>query len=223
VSQRTIGARSSAIREARHSAPGGPLADWPAANSSETCLYGGGSVRVDDAGQIQLMRYFWDAAVALNPSAESRSTKVVAPDLQPAAIGGLFRDAGLADVESRAIDVRTRFENFDDYWSPFLGGQGPAPGYAVSLSEVERADLGERIRRALPILDRWLDRPHCPRLGRPREQVGVVPVGDSARMRARIEELNAQAREKPLDQETPATVCACRRVYGRDPRGCLPA
>jgi len=46
---------------------------------------------------------------------------------------------------------------------------------------------------------------------------------DTARMRADIDELNAQAREKALDQETPATVRAYRQVYGRDPRGWPPA
>ena len=72
------------------------------------------------------------------------------PICNPQRLEALFRDAGLAHVESRGIDVRTRFENFDHYWLPFLGGQGPAPGFAMSLSEAERAELPERIRRALP-------------------------------------------------------------------------
>jgi hypothetical protein len=54
-------------------------------------------------------------------------------------------------VENRAIDVPTRFRNFDDYWSPFLGGQGPAPSYAMSLGEERRAALRERIRAELPV------------------------------------------------------------------------
>jgi hypothetical protein len=51
----------------------------------------------------------------------------------------------------RAIDVSTRFRDFDDYWTPFLGGQGPAPGYAMSLSEERRDALRERIRGKLPV------------------------------------------------------------------------
>jgi hypothetical protein len=50
----------------------------------------------------------------------------------------------------RAIDVPTVFRDFDDYWSPFLGGQAPAPGYAMSLSEDRRAALREQIRASLP-------------------------------------------------------------------------
>ena len=65
-------------------------------------------------------------------------------------IGELFRAAGLKDVRVRALDVPTDFKDFDDYWSPFLGGQGPAPSYAMSLDEERRAALRERIRAGLP-------------------------------------------------------------------------
>jgi hypothetical protein len=47
--------------------------------------------------------------------------------------------------------VPTHFANFDDHWQPFLGGQGPAPAYAMSLDEPARAQLRERIRQRLPI------------------------------------------------------------------------
>lgn len=57
----------------------------------------------------------------------------------------------MSEVEVRPIDVATDFRDFDDYWSPFLGRQGPAPGYAMSLSEEHRAELRERIRCELPI------------------------------------------------------------------------
>jgi hypothetical protein len=64
----------------------------------------------------------------------------------------LFQTAvQLGKVEIRSIDVVTTFRNFEDYWSPFLGGQGPAPSYAVSLSEEKRIALREHIRLTLPI------------------------------------------------------------------------
>jgi len=50
-----------------------------------------------------------------------------------------------------AIDVPTRFRDFDDYWTPFLGGQAPAPGYAMSLTDAKRAELRDRIRERLPV------------------------------------------------------------------------
>jgi hypothetical protein len=46
--------------------------------------------------------------------------------------------------------VPTVFRDFEDYWSPFLGGQAPAPGYAMSLNQERRAALRERIRASLP-------------------------------------------------------------------------
>jgi hypothetical protein len=62
----------------------------------------------------------------------------------------LFRHANLSQVEIRPIDIMADFKNFDDFWSPFLGGQGPAPGYVMSLSEKRRAQLQERIYNSLP-------------------------------------------------------------------------
>jgi SAM-dependent methyltransferase len=114
----------------------------------------GGVVAVyvwDYAGQMQLMRHFWDAAVALDPAARELDEGQRFPLCHPDRLGDLFREAALQAVETRAIDVPTRFRDFDDYWSPFLGGQGPAPGYAMSLSEERRAALRERIRVGLPV------------------------------------------------------------------------
>ena len=50
----------------------------------------------------------------------------------------------------RSIEVATVFADFDDLWTPFLGGQGPAPGYCGSLSEQDRAALREELRSRLP-------------------------------------------------------------------------
>lgn len=105
----------------------------------------------DYAGKMELMRYFWDAAVALDPSAYSLDEGVRFPICKPEPLAALFRDAGLQNVETQAVDVPTDFRDFDDYWLPFLGGQGPAPGYAMSLDEADRTALRERIRAALPV------------------------------------------------------------------------
>jgi hypothetical protein len=70
--------------------------------------------------------------------------------VQSRTTGNLFRRTGLGDVEVRAVDVPTVFRDFDDYWSPFLGAQAPAPAYVMSLSQERRAALRERIRASLP-------------------------------------------------------------------------
>ncbi|MEA2513565.1 MAG: hypothetical protein QOJ59_3052 [Thermomicrobiales bacterium] len=105
----------------------------------------------DYAGEMQLMRHFWDAAVALDPAARELDEGVRFSLCQPDTLTALFRRAGLSAVETRAIDVPTTFRDFDDYWLPFLGGQAPAPGYAMSLDEDHRLALREQIRAALPI------------------------------------------------------------------------
>jgi hypothetical protein len=89
--------------------------------------------------------------VALDPAAaeldEGRRFGVCRPE----PLARLFRDAGLVEVAGRPIEVPTRFRDFDDYWTPFLGGQGPAPGYALALDEERRAALPEALRARLPV------------------------------------------------------------------------
>jgi SAM-dependent methyltransferase len=104
----------------------------------------------DYAGRMELMRHFWDAAAALDPRAVELDEGRRFPLCQPEPLAELFTRAGLQSVVGVAIDVTTPFRDFDDYWTPFLGGQGPAPGYAMSLSEDERMRLRERLRAALP-------------------------------------------------------------------------
>ena len=113
----------------------------------------GGVVAVyvwDYADKMQLMRYFWDAAIALDPAVADLDESPRFPICNPDALHELFQKLSLKQVETQAIDVETHFQDFDDYWDPFLGGQGPAPTYAMSLSEEKRTQLRDRIRADLP-------------------------------------------------------------------------
>jgi SAM-dependent methyltransferase len=114
----------------------------------------GGTVAVyvwDYAGEMQLMRRFWDAAVALDPAAGELDEGRRFPICQPESLLTLFDEAGLMQTGCRAIEIPTVFGDFDDYWSPFLGGQGPAPGYCVSLPDAKREALREKLRAELPV------------------------------------------------------------------------
>jgi SAM-dependent methyltransferase len=114
----------------------------------------GGTVAVyvwDYAGKMQLMRHFWDAAAALDPAATSLDEGRRFPICHPDRLAEIVRGAGLEGAAARPIDIPTKFRDFDDYWQPFLGGQGPAPGYLASLSDERQAALRERLRAALPI------------------------------------------------------------------------
>lgn len=108
----------------------------------------------DYAGEMQMMRRFWDAAAELDPAAREHDEGVRSGALcRPAALAALFGDAGLDGIETRAIDAPTRFADFDDFWEPFLVAQAPAPRYAMSLPEGNRAALRESIRERLPTAD----------------------------------------------------------------------
>lgn len=105
----------------------------------------------DYAGKMDLMRYFWDAAVELNPNAATMDEGIRFPLCRPEALTEVFVGAGLGSVEVTAIEIPTRFASFDDYWQPFLGGQGPAPAYAMSLDVAARTHLRDRIRERIPM------------------------------------------------------------------------
>ena len=105
----------------------------------------------DYAGKMELMRLFWDAAVALDPDAVKLDEGIRFPLCRPDALDKLFASAGLQHIEIKAIDIPTPFASFDAYWQPFLGGQGPAPAYVMSLNESARAHLRDSVRARLPV------------------------------------------------------------------------
>lgn len=105
----------------------------------------------DYARKMELMRYFWDAAVELNPKAADLDQARRFPICNPERLEALFNAVELHKVETTAIEVPTDFRDFNDYWSSFAGGQGPAGSYTISLTEAERAALRELLHRRLPI------------------------------------------------------------------------
>jgi SAM-dependent methyltransferase len=107
----------------------------------------------DYPGEMQLMTHFWAAAVALDPAALSLDEAVRFDFCRPDPLRSLFTGAGLRDVDVEGIVVPTDFAGFDDYWTPFLGGTGTAPTYAMSLSERDRAGLRDALRARLPTAD----------------------------------------------------------------------
>jgi SAM-dependent methyltransferase len=105
----------------------------------------------DYADGMQMMRYFWDAAASLDLDSvkldEGRRFSVCRPE--PLQV--LWASAGLRRITVEAIDVPTVFTDFDDYWRPFLGGQGPAPTYTMSLPEPHREQLRTLLSQRLPV------------------------------------------------------------------------
>jgi SAM-dependent methyltransferase len=99
----------------------------------------------DYAGGMEMMRHFWDAAIAVSPTDARLDQAERFPICQPEPLRALFERVGLTAVQVRAIDIPTVFADFDDYWTPFLGKTGAAPSYLASVDAAVR----ERIRSAL--------------------------------------------------------------------------
>lgn len=113
----------------------------------------GGAVALyvwDYAGHMQIMRYFFDAAIELDEGAREFDDGINAPICRPGPLSNLFEKAHLTDIEVENIDIPTAFENFDDYWTPFLGGTGSAPKYCTLMAPDAQNQLREELRDRLP-------------------------------------------------------------------------
>lgn len=105
----------------------------------------------DYAEKMELMRYFWTAAVDIDAEAAELDEGSRFPSCRPEALVAQFAQAGLHGPEVVAIEIATPFASFEDYWQPFLGGQGAAPAYAMSLDETTRVRLREHLRARVPV------------------------------------------------------------------------
>jgi len=105
----------------------------------------------DYPGKMEFLTYFWDIAVELDRNASHLHEGRRFPEANAEELSAAFTRAGFADVETRPIEVLTRFSDFDDYWKPFLGGQGPAPGYVLTLNETDRNALRYALEQRLPV------------------------------------------------------------------------
>ena len=100
---------------------------------------------------MELIRFFWEAALELDPEAARMDEGARFPMCNPEALTLLFENSGLRAVEVIAIDIPTFFADLDEYWRPFLGGQGPAPAYAMALDGAMRERLRDRLQQRLPV------------------------------------------------------------------------
>ncbi len=105
----------------------------------------------DYAGEMTLLRRFWDAAVALDPLAEandeSRSMRFCTPD----GLRQLWTTTGLADIDVGPVTVAAAYDGFEDLWQPLEVGVGPAGAYTVSLARDHRRALKDEVRRRLGV------------------------------------------------------------------------
>jgi len=103
----------------------------------------------DYSDGMEFLRAFWDEAVAWDPRAAALDEGNRFPLCREPELAALMRGAGLDHVQTKALQVSTTFATFDDYWTPFLRGTGPAPAYVSSLDHAGREGLKARLRHRL--------------------------------------------------------------------------
>ncbi len=100
-----------------------------------------------DAG-MQMLRFFWDEAIALDPAIEPRDERHMKLSRQ-GQLGDLWRKAGLINVHEAPLVIDQQYSSFNDYWESFKTGAGPGGAYVVSLAEDRRQQLEARMRKRL--------------------------------------------------------------------------
>ena len=105
----------------------------------------------DYAERMEWLRYFWDAAIAVNSAAAEADEGPRFPLCRPAALQALFERMGFGQVDTGAIEAPAHFADFDDYWRPFVaGGRFPSPAYLLSRPPAEREAIRDHLDRVLP-------------------------------------------------------------------------
>ena len=107
----------------------------------------------DYAGEMTLLRRFWDAAAAVDAAAVERDEGRCMPFCTPGELERLWAAAGLAEVSVSPLVVRARYEGFEDLWEPLEHGVGPSGAYAASLPADRRRALAEELRRRLEVAE----------------------------------------------------------------------
>lgn len=127
-----VGRPEAAARElARVVRPGGTVA---------ACVW-------DFEEGMAMLRLFWDAALAADPTApdEARTLRFG----RPGEIADLFDQAGLSGVEESTLAVVERYTGFDDLWAGFGQGIGPAGAWLVAQPDDVRRQVREELMARL--------------------------------------------------------------------------
>lgn len=96
----------------------------------------------DFADGMEMLRHFWDAAIGLDPAAPDEATLKFG---RPGDFPALFTEAGFDEVAETTLTVTTTYASYDELWSGFLEGIGPAGAYAVR----QPPERQEALREAL--------------------------------------------------------------------------
>lgn len=107
----------------------------------------------DYGGEMTLLRTFWDAAAAVDPSAGELDEGRRMQPSDAESLGRLWTDAGLTGVRTGPVVVSAAYAGFDDLWQPLETGVGPAGAHVAGLPPGQRAVLRAELRSRLGVDD----------------------------------------------------------------------
>jgi SAM-dependent methyltransferase len=103
----------------------------------------------DFCGGLVYQRIFWDTAAGIDPDAGAARDRLFSHALATReGLQRLWLSAGICDVETAPLTIRMDYADFDDYWEPLLGGQGPVGVYVAGLDDGTRARVRASVRAA---------------------------------------------------------------------------
>ena len=103
----------------------------------------------DARGGFVANRIFFDTAAAFDPKAgERRARNYTRPLTRPGEMEQAWRAAGLENVVATSLAIRMEFASFEDWWTPYLGKDGPGAEYVGTLDAAARARLEDALRAA---------------------------------------------------------------------------
>jgi SAM-dependent methyltransferase len=113
---------------------------------------------------MQMLRVFWDEAVALDPMSAAKDERNM-PFCRRGELAALWQQLGLRDVVEEGLTIETRFASFDDFWTPFLEKQGPAGLHGVARDRGAGSAADAFAEAATGRWSRQTDHAACARLG----------------------------------------------------------
>ena len=100
----------------------------------------------NSAGGMPHQRMFWEVAAMLDPAAARlRNSTFNRRMTRRGDLPVLFEQAGLVEVEETSLTIWMEFEDFADFWTPILGGEGTLGRYVSALAP----DAATRLERSL--------------------------------------------------------------------------
>lgn len=97
----------------------------------------------DLAAEMEVLRHFWNAARAVD--ATVHGTARILRFGRPGELAAWLEEAGFDAIVEAELEVASTYADFEELWTGFTYGIGPAGAFCVALSDERRADLRDEL------------------------------------------------------------------------------